>query len=256
MNRKNKPNYSQNENNHSAITSQPSSKSKNNSNRTNTTKEPPNKEKEKAFLNWCKKNKSIIETAIAAITIIAYMIVSCDQSKKTKDAINMADTANFYTRQSLDFTRETSQKELRAYLDIDSFEGININPTNPIEFNPIIRNTGKTPANSIKVWNYITIDIEHFNQDTINHLITTQQPISGIPFIGAEKNQKMGIKGLDIYWWIVNYPKIIRGEVDLHFIIYIGYKDIFNIYHFTQLHFRYSPENGRMIYEPTYIKAE
>jgi hypothetical protein len=110
-----------------------------------------------------------------------------------------SDSVNEVFSQKDTLARErNTRRELRAYLTIIDFERINIDPNKPIEFIPIVKNTGRTQANKIKVWNYFTINIEQINQDTIKNIVSEQTPLGELVFIGAEQSQKLIINGTDL----------------------------------------------------------
>ena len=75
-------------------------------NSTNTPNQPSDEKKKVAFLDWSKNNSEILMMILGVLTLVAFILVSIDQGRKTREAIKRADTANFYTKQSIDLAKQ------------------------------------------------------------------------------------------------------------------------------------------------------
>jgi len=106
------------------------------------TKNQANQEKQNKFLWWSnftKGEKTQIFLVIVNIVMVAsFIVVSCNQIQNTNRIINLAE--------------KNAKIELRAYLEIESFDFKQFIVGKEIIFEVKMTNVGKTPAYKIKRW--------------------------------------------------------------------------------------------------------
>jgi|ERR1035437_147191 hypothetical protein len=230
----------------------------------------------------------IILTATTILILIAYIIAFKDQHIQTRRALIRADTANFYTRQSLSETKKAidisnkalqlaihsdslneifaikdtlakdrnTKRELRAYISIDNFTNIIVQPNKPIEFKIVIINTGKTPAYKIDCWLYATLGSEQINQNIIANLkkkLTTQGV--GATSIGFNQMNDIFVHINEPFWNEMTYNKITSKESLFNILGQISYSDVFNERHITQFCIKYSPTGNNFHFNTKYNYA-
>jgi hypothetical protein len=218
------------------------------------------------FSDWIQ----IILAFCTIITLIAYILVSRHQFRQTEEAIRRADTANFYTRQSIELAKqngissdslnrkaiqiadssmkisksiaemqkEFTKKELRAYINI-SKERITGSYTNQdIIYFIDYTNTGKTPAFEI----IGSANVKHGGTGVYeNEISIYNKPNKGdfcsIAGAGATGSIGMGCKdklcGIDS-------SVLHNGTQDFYIYGSIFYKDIFGDRHRTRFCYKYS----------------
>ncbi len=217
------------------IDSPSNSESKGTDKTTDDTNKPPTEEnasspKWMGIVRGIYDRIQIIPT-LTFCTLMAYIIVNIGQSSQTRKAINRSDTANFYTKQSLDFSREIAQKELRAYIGVFGLKTVKIG-RDSILISAKIFNAGNTPAYNILHMEYIHINGEIDPVDIKN---LDQQIHRGIGFIGVG-NIIENVFPIQLYKIdIETTNNILLGRIPVYITIHIVYFDVFQQRHFTQV---------------------
>lgn len=216
---------------------------------------------------------------ITFFTLIVYIAVSSVQTCQTRRIINIYDTANFYTIQSIELTRknneisdslnkkaieiadssmriskriielqdEYSKKELRAYVSIEQNTTLNNFAKNQVfSYRIWIKNRGKTPAMNVS---HHSTTIRKKKITKVDYSNLAQMKHNQMPNIGTNESRTATSKthyAFSEYY----YNKIIQKEFKLHVVGHIRYYDVFGEMHSAQYCFLFDPENSTFYVTP------
>ncbi len=169
--------------------------------------------------------------------------------KATKDALTKADKATAAANRAADAAvaanegfAEASKRELRAYLKVDSSNGV-VEPDKPAWFEFVIKNYGKTPANNVaasatvvvrtKPWSWENEDIPDPSGLKPELVLHPEDPFN---LIGRMRDDAG--KPLDLPQHAFDALKDDLACVYVRVLIY--YDDVFGDPHETELRFEFS----------------
>ena len=190
--------------------------------------------------------------ALTFCTLIAYIIVNMGQYSQTRKALNRSDTANFYTKQSLDFSREIAKKELRAYVSINSYSQ---NKFNSGILGVVIEiiNTGKTPTFNISFKTIFELAVDSMNPNLVKKAAISKH--ENIDLVGAGQKHII-VTAINLNYYKSIYSQIISGEKPIFLLVHIRYYDIFNELHITQSCVSYTFTDNAFIINDKYNYAD
>ena len=202
----------------------------------------------------------VILAVLTLFTLAAFIVFSSIQSSKTKEALKRADTANFYTRQSIELTRqisetsdslnrkaieiadssmkvsskiaemqeEFSKMELRAYMSLRDTIEIKFHPNERFEYKIKISNEGKTPAINVSHFSAIAIG-DKISQSDYNNMATGKH--KQLSNIGINEFRRINTVN-DFIIPENMYNMIIQRKINLFIIGHVRYDDVFGDTHF------------------------
>ena len=190
------------------------------------------KEKEEGISERKYRNIQNRGVYINAFMLLAFIVSVYYQGCLTKQSLDKIDTANSYTRQSIDLQIENSKKELRAYLCFD-----NITNDPPIvgkkyTQGSIILNSGKTPAYNVRARMEYKTGTGVYPKEW-SDLVKKQKSAPEMGILGPGQNRGIGI-GSDSVFRAKDSIYIYSGILKLYIYGFVTYKDIFGIDRFTE----------------------
>jgi len=166
----------------------------------------------------------------------------------SQKSAQVAEKALIETKNSYDFSRESSIKEIRAYVVGNGFNITRLLPDSSFKIESNYANVGKTPAYKIRIAFGQILGTSENGKDAMH--LTTKMPeaIDTAVIFTLGANQHTSTAGL--YPPPINkkdFEFLKRGILEMYVAVYIIYEDIFGKEYFTHIFSKYDFNTGKFL---------